>query len=86
MQFPFYREPGRAGRAARLVQRGLHALCAGAGPKGPPSAPPAIPPIIINPFSYRTPAPAIDPRIAPLGPPVTPAHRPSVRCDFLFCH
>ena len=35
----------------------------GGGPKGPPSAPPAIPPIIITPFSYHTPEPAIDPRV-----------------------
>jgi hypothetical protein len=51
----------------------------GGGPKGPPSAPPAIPPIIINPFSYQTPAPAIDPRITPIGPPVTPVYRPDIR-------
>lgn len=37
----------------------------GGGPKGPPSAPPTIPPIIINPFKYQTPDPAIDPRITP---------------------
>jgi len=49
------------------------------GPKGPPSAPPAIPPIIINPYSYQTPAPAIDPRVPPAGPPVTPPHRPDLR-------
>jgi hypothetical protein len=40
------------------------------GPKGPPSAPPTIPPIIINPFTYGTPAPAIDPRTPPPGPPL----------------
>lgn len=45
------------------------------GPKGPPSAPPAIPPIIINPFSYHSPAPAIDPRPTPLGPPCIPPPR-----------
>lgn len=43
----------------------------GGGPKGPPSAPPTIPPIIITPFSYQMPEPAIDPRIAPLKPPIT---------------
>jgi hypothetical protein len=43
----------------------------GGGPKGPPSAPPTIPPIIINPFSYHMPEPAIDPRIAPPKPPIT---------------
>jgi hypothetical protein len=30
-----------------------------------PSAPPAIPPIIINPYTYQTPQPAIDPRSTP---------------------
>lgn len=48
------------------------------GPKGPPSAPPTIPPIIINPFKYQTPEPAIDPRITPLGPPVMPPRRPAM--------
>jgi hypothetical protein len=43
----------------------------GGGPKGPPSAPPTIPPIIITPFSYQMPEPAIDPRITPLKPPIT---------------
>lgn len=43
---------------------------AGGGPKGPPSAPPAIPPIIITPFSYHVPEPAIDPRTTPLKPPI----------------
>jgi hypothetical protein len=42
------------------------------GPDNPPSAPPTIPPIIINPFSYHMPAPAIDPRITPDAPPVIP--------------
>ncbi len=46
-----------------------------AGPKG---APPAIPPIIINPFSYQSPAPAIDPRRPPPSPPVAPPSRPSM--------
>jgi hypothetical protein len=41
-------------------------------PKTPPSAPPAIPPIIITPFSYHTPGPAIDPLPTPPGPPITP--------------
>jgi hypothetical protein len=48
-------------------------------PKGPPSAPPAIPPIIINPFSYQTPSPAIDPRVPPPGPPVAPPPDPRQR-------
>lgn len=49
------------------------------GPKGPPSAPPAIPPIIINPFSYETPGPAIDPRVRPMGPPIAPPPGPRQR-------
>jgi hypothetical protein len=48
-------------------------------PKGPPSAPPAIRPIIINPFSYHTPSPAIDPRVTPPGPPVAPPPGPRQR-------
>lgn len=52
--------------------------CSGGGPKGPPSAPPTIPPIIINPFKYHSPEPAIDPRITPLGPPVMPPRRPAM--------
>ncbi|MET0856916.1 MAG: hypothetical protein ABWY27_09210 [Telluria sp.] len=48
-------------------------------PKGPPSAPPAIPPIIINPFSYQTPSPAIDPRVPPPGPPIAPPPGPRQR-------
>lgn len=59
---------------------------AGGGQKGPPSAPPTIPPIIINPFSYQTPAPAIDPRITPLGPPITPVYRPDLRFAELAMH
>lgn len=50
------------------------------GPKGPPSAPPAIPPIIINPFNRQMPTPAIDPRPAPVGPPVCPPPGPGWRC------
>ena len=49
----------------------------GGGPKGPPSAPPTIPPIIITPFSYHKPDPAIDPRITPRKPPIT-QRRPCV--------
>ncbi len=49
------------------------------GPKGPPSAPPTIPPIIINPFTYQKPQPAIDPHITPDGPPVRPPDTPRVR-------
>lgn len=51
----------------------------GGGPKGPPSAPPAIPPIIITPFSYHTPEPAIDPRYKPPKPPLV-QRRPCVVC------
>ncbi|WLI89581.1 hypothetical protein Q4S45_00155 [Massilia sp. R2A-15] len=49
------------------------------GPKGPPSAPPTIPPIIINPFNRETPAPAIDPRLPPIGRPVMPPPGPRQR-------
>lgn len=49
------------------------------GPKGPPSAPPAIRPIIINPFSYQGPSPAIDPRLPPMGPPIAPPPGPRQR-------
>lgn len=49
------------------------------GPKGPPSAPPAIPPIIITPFSYQMPAPAIDPRPERPGPPCMPPSAPRQR-------
>jgi hypothetical protein len=48
---------------------------AAAGPKG---APPAIPPIIINPFSYQRPEPAIDPRSPPPSPPIAPPPRPAM--------
>lgn len=37
----------------------------------PVGAPSAIPPIIINPFRYHVPLPAIDPRWMPPGPPLT---------------
>lgn len=50
-----------------------------AGPKG---APPAIPPIIINPFSYESPAPAIDPRRPPPSPPIAPPSRPSISLGY----
>ena len=52
----------------------------GGGPKGPPSAPPTIPPIIITPFSYQKPEPAIDPRITPPRPPIMPPPRPCISC------
>ena len=52
----------------------------GGGPKGPPSAPPTIPPIIITPFSYQTPQPAIDPRVTPPRPPIAPPPRPCISC------
>ena len=50
-----------------------------ASTKGPPSAPPAVPPIIINPFSYHTPRPAIDPYVTPARPPLSPPGAPSIR-------
>ncbi len=49
------------------------------GPDNGPSAPPTIPPIIINPFSYQTPAPAIDPRVPPDSPPLIPPGRSEIR-------
>ena len=52
----------------------------GGGPKGPPSAPPTIPPIIITPFSYHKPDPAIDPRVPPPRPPILPPSRPCMSC------
>lgn len=52
-------------RRQRSAQR-----LSGGGPKGPPSAPPTIPPIIITPFSYQMPEPAIDPRVTPPKPPI----------------
>lgn len=61
-------------RRQRSVQRS-----SGGGPKNPPSAPPAIPPIIITPFNYQQPAPAIDPRHKPPKPPVV-QRRPGVTC------
>jgi hypothetical protein len=48
------------------------------GPKEPPTAPPAIPPIIINPYTYQMPEPAIDPRHTPPGPPIMPPPRPAM--------
>ena len=50
-----------------------------AGPKG---APPAIPPIIITPFNYETPKPAIDPRKPPPSPPLMPPTRPAMSLEF----
>lgn len=60
---------------AEMAQRQWRSWLGSGGPKGPPSAPPTIPPIIITPFVYQTPAPAIDPRITPLGPPIAPPPR-----------
>jgi len=45
---------------------------------GPKGAPPAIPPIIINPFNYHQPEPAIDPRSPPPSPPIAPPPRPAM--------
>lgn len=41
-------------------------------------APSAIPPIIISPFNYHVPLPAIDPRWMPPGPPLTEPARPAM--------
>jgi hypothetical protein len=65
-----------SGSGSELRQRS--ALSCAGGPKGPPSAPPTIPPIIINPYKYQMPEPAIDPRITPLGPPILPPRRPAM--------
>ena len=54
---------------------------AGLGLAGPKGAPPTIPPIIINPFRYEVPGPAIDPRKPPPSPPVTPPSRPSMSLE-----
>lgn len=59
----------------RRLLRQFHQRPRAAGPKG---APPAIPPIIITPYSYQTPAPAIDPRLPPPSPPIAPPARPSL--------
>ena len=79
MQFVPYGGEQWAIAAGDFLSRQLRLLLAGGGPKGPPSAPPAIPPIIINPYSYQTPAPAIDPRVTPTGPPIRPPPRPNLR-------
>ena len=50
----------------------------GAGAAGPKGAPPAIPPIIINPFRYQVPGPAIDPRAPPPNPPIAPPSPPAM--------
>ena len=44
----------------------------------PVGAPSAIPPIIITPFNYQAPLPAIDPRRVPPGPPLTWPNRPAM--------
>lgn len=79
MQFVRYPGDAWALAAGDFVARQLRLLLSGGGPKGPPSAPPAIPPIIINPYTYQTPAPAIDPRNTPAGPPIMPPRRPDLR-------
>ena len=58
--------------------RGMRAERSG-GPHNGPSAPPTIPPIIINPYSYQTPAPAIDPRVPPDAPPLIPPRHSDIR-------
>jgi hypothetical protein len=79
MQFVYYPADHLAFSGFGDLARQLHKLLGGGGPKGPPSAPPAIPPIIINPYSYQTPAPAIDPRVPPAGPPLQPPRCPDWR-------
>ena len=79
MQFVYHRVDHLAFASFGDIARQLRALLQGGGPKGPPSAPPAIPPIIITPFSYQTPAPAIDPRVPPAGPPLQPPRCPDWR-------
>jgi hypothetical protein len=69
MIFVQYAGDGMASSPFDRIQRQLFSLLCAGGPKG---APPAIPPIIINPFTYRSPAPAIDPRVTPLNPPAAP--------------
>jgi hypothetical protein len=49
------------------------------GRTNPPSAPPAIPPIIIEPFNRQIPAPTVDPRQTPPGPPIVPPRGPDLR-------
>jgi hypothetical protein len=56
-----------------------HMFAVQCGVKSPPSAPPAVPPIIIVPFSYHIPRPAIDPGITPDRPPVLPPNLPGMR-------
>lgn len=48
---------------------------------GPKGAPPAIPPIIITPYSYHTPTPAIDPLHRPPGPPLRQPSKPSLSLE-----
>ena len=79
MQFVYYPTDHLTFSAFGDIARLLRNLIGGGGPKGPPSAPPTIPPIIITPFSYQTPAPAIDPRVPPAGPPLQPPRAPDWR-------
>ena len=79
MQFVYYPTDHLAFSTFGDIARQLRKLLSGGGPKGPPSAPPTIPPIIINPFSYQTPAPAIDPRVPPDAPPLIPPQHSDIR-------
>lgn len=79
MQFVYYPTDHLEFSSFGDIARQIRTLLGGGGPKGPPSAPPTIPPIIINPFSYQTPAPAIDPRYSPPGPPLQPPRHPDWR-------
>ncbi|MES2321999.1 MAG: hypothetical protein V4633_07045 [Pseudomonadota bacterium] len=83
MQFVYYPADHLAFSAFGDIARQLRMLLSGGGPKGPPSAPPAIPPIIITPYSYQVPAPAIDPRNTPAGPPLRPPRGPDWRLSSL---
>lgn len=84
MQFVYHRVDHLAFSTFGDIARQLRTLVRGDGPKGPPSAPPAIPPIIITPYSYQTPAPAIDPRVPPAGPPLQPPRCPNWRLSNLM--
>ena len=79
MQFIYYPVDHLAFSAFDDIASQLRRLLGGGGPKGPPSAPPTIPPIIISPYTYQSPAPAIDPRAPPLGPPIRPPQQPRWR-------
>ncbi|SHH64051.1 hypothetical protein [Massilia sp. CF038] len=86
MQFVYYPTDHLAFSTFGDIARQLRKLLSGGGPKGPPSAPPTIPPIIITPFSYQKPGPAIDPRVPPAGPPLQPPRAPDWRLEAPALH